>query len=75
MVKTPYKFSLMLPTLSPAATLAVFEDTARGHNELFHGKAIKARDEAHLFDREVKHIGVNEINNTGSEIVIEVFVY
>ena len=75
MQKIPYTFNLLLPTLSPAANLAVFEDTARGHNELFHGKAIKARDEAHLFDREVKHIGVNEVNNTGSETIIEVFVY
>lgn len=75
MQKIPYTFNLLLPTLSPAANLAVFEDTARGHNELFHGKAIKARSEETLQDREVKHIGVNEVNNTGSETIIEVFVY
>lgn len=75
MQKIPYTFNLLLPTLSPAANLAVFEDTARGHNELFHGKAIKARSEEVLQDREVKHIGVNEVNNTGSETIIEVFVY
>lgn len=75
MQKIPYTFNLLLPTLSPAANLAVFEDTTRGHNELFHGKAIKARSEEALQDREVKHIGVNEVNNTGSETIIEVFVY
>ncbi len=75
MQKIPYTFDLLLPTLSPAATIAVYEDLRAGQNQIYKGRAIKARDLTELSSREVKHIGVNEINNAGSETVIEVFVY
>ena len=74
MQKIPYTFNLLLPTLSPAANLAVFEDTARGHNERNREKEIKAGSEERLQDGKVKHIVDNEVNNTGSETIIEVFV-
>ena len=75
MQKIPYTFNLLLLTLSPAANLAIYEDLRSGQNQIFKGKAIKARDLADVATREIKHIGVNEVNNTGSETVIEVFVY
>ena len=75
MKKIPYKVALMLPTLSPSANLAIYEDDGGKMSQIFKGKAIKARDNAELQEREVKHIGVNEINNSAKETIIEVFIY
>jgi len=80
MTKTPYTLNVLLPTLSPAAVIAIYEETRTDHKELFKGVVIKiARSEEEkilkLRDREVKHIGVNEINKDAQHKTIEVFVY
>ena len=76
MTKTPYTFGLMLPTLSPAAKIAVYEDGKQGFDELYIGTAIKASDNEELLKAEVRHIGINERNKQkeGERPTIEIFV-
>ena len=76
MLKTPYTFGLMLPTLSPAAKIAVYEDGQQGFDEIYIGTAIKARDNEELLKAEVRHIGINERNKQkeGERPTIEIFV-
>ena len=73
MKKIPYTMALLLPTLSPVANIAVFED-GQQMKTIYLGKAIKAAG-AGLDEREVKHIGVNEVTNVGNGTTIEIFVY
>ncbi len=76
MTKQPYTYGLLLPTLSPAAKIAVYEDAQMGFDELYKGTAIKSRDRDDLLSREVKHIGINERNKLkdGDRPLIEIFV-
>ena len=76
MTKQPYIFGLLLPTLSPAAKIAVFKETKSHYETLFEGKAIKARDVAGLLEVEVRHIGINERyeQKAGERPTIEIFV-
>lgn len=73
MKKIPYTMALLLSTLSPVANIAVFED-GQQMKTIYRGKAIKAAG-AGLGEREVKHIGVNEVTNVGNGTTIEIFVY
>lgn len=83
MTKKPYAFALLLPTLSPAAKIAVYEDGGglqdgeTGFKELYAGIAIKSKERADLLSREVKHIGINERNKLkdGGRPLLEIFVY
>ena len=76
MTKQPYTYGLLLPTLSPAAKIAVYEDAQMGFDELYKGTGIKSRDRDDLLSREVKHIGINERNKLkdGDRPLIEIFV-
>ncbi len=76
MTKQPYTYGLLLPTLSPAAKIAVYEDAQMGFDELYKGTAIKSRDRDDLLSREVKHIGINERNKLkdGDRPLLEIFV-
>lgn len=76
MTKQPYTYGLLLPTLSPAAKIAVYEDAQMGFDELYKGTAIKSRDRDDLLSREVKHIGINERNEIkdGERPLLEIFV-
>lgn len=76
MNKIPYTYDLLLPTLSPAAKIAVYEDGQFGFDTVFEGTAIKSRDIAELMKAEVRHIGVNERNKQkeGDRPTIEIFV-
>lgn len=76
MTKQPYTYGLLLPILSPAAKIAVYEDAQMGFDELYKGTAIKSRDRDDLLFREVKHIGINERNKLkdGDRPLIEIFV-
>lgn len=73
MKKIPYTMALLLPTLSPVANIAIFED-GREMKTLYRGKAIKAQG-AGLDDREVKHIGVNEVTAKENGVTLEIFLY
>lgn len=78
MKKTPYTMALLIPTLSPAAIIAVFDE--RGAvlpfpDPIYKGKAIKARDNDDLLRREVKHIGINEVTDKAAGATIDIFVY
>ena len=70
MTKIPYTLSLLLPTLSPAAEITIYDDS-RVRKILFSGRVVKAAKEGELLDREVKHIGFNET----ALKTIDVFVY
>lgn len=76
MTKQPYTYGLLLPTLSPAAKIAVYEDAQMGFDELYKGTAIKSRDRDDLLSRKVKHIGINERNKLkdGDRPLLEIFV-
>lgn len=76
MTKQPYTYGLLLPTLSPAAKIAVYEETHTGFDELYKGVAIKSRDCDDLLSREVKYIGINERNKLkdGDRPLLEIFV-
>lgn len=76
MNKTPYTYDLLLPTLSPAAKIAVYVDGEYGFDTVFEGTAIKSRDDEKLMKAEVRHIGINERNRQkeGERPTIEIFV-
>lgn len=76
MKKIPYTYSLLLPTISPAANIAVYEETRAGFNELYKGVAIKSKDCDDLLSREVRHIGINERNKqkSGDRPLLEIFL-
>lgn len=76
MTKTPYTYALLLPTISPAAKIAVYEDGQMGFDTIYTGTAIKSRDVAGLLDAEVRHIGINERNalKQGERPTMEIFV-
>lgn len=76
MEKIPYTYALLLPTLSPAANIAIYEDGQMGFDELYKGVAIKSRDRADLLSCEVRHIGINERNKLkdGDRPLLEIFV-
>ena len=76
MTKTPYTYALLLPTLSPAAKIAVYEDGEMGFDELYTGVAIKSKDRDDLLSREVRHIGINERNKLkdGDRPLLEIFL-
>ena len=76
MTKQPYIFGLLLPTLSPAAKIAVFTESKAGFNTVYAGTAIKARDVTGLSEMEVRHIGINERceQKAGERPTIEIFV-
>lgn len=71
MKKTPYTLSLLVPTLSPAANINIYED-GRTIEPLFSGHTVKMRDHQELMDREVKHIHFKKEKDT---IFFEIFVY
>ncbi|MCM1218070.1 MAG: hypothetical protein NC548_26590 [Lachnospiraceae bacterium] len=73
MEKLPYTYALLLPTLSPAAKIAVYEDTQIEFNELYRGTAVKSKDRTDILSREVRHIGINELKN-GERPTLEIFV-
>ena len=75
MKKTPYTMALLLPTLSPVANIAVIEDGSRNQTTIYRGKAIKAQGVTGLLEREVKHIGVNELTAKENGVTVEIFVY
>lgn len=78
MKKIPYTLDLLLPTLSPAANIALYDeaDAVLPFPEpIYKGKAIKAKDNAALLKKEVKHIGVNEITKAAAGATIEIFLY
>ncbi len=76
MKKIPYTYALLLPTLSPAAKIAIYIDGEMGLDELYKGVAIKSRDREDLLSCEVRHIGINERNKlkNGESPLIEIFV-
>lgn len=76
MTKQPYTYALLLPTLSPAAKIAIYEEAQMGFDELYTGVAIKSKDREDLLHREVKHIGINERNKLkdGDRPLLEIFV-
>lgn len=77
MNKIPYIYALLLPTLSPAANIAIYEEGKTGFDELYKGVAIKSKDNAELLSREVKHIGINERNKLkdGERPLLEIFIH
>ena len=80
MKETIYTLGALLPKLSPVATVAIYKDGGDHYTELAKEKTIKLirsneDDIKKLLSREIKHIGVNEINNSTKETIIEVFIY
>lgn len=83
MTKQPYTYALLLPTLSPAAKITIYEDGGgqqdeeADFNELYAGAAIKSKERDDLLSREIKHIGINERNKLkdGDRPLLEIFVY
>ena len=76
MTKQPYTYDLLLPTLSPAAKIAVYTAEQSGYNTVFEGTAIKSRDISELMKAEIRHIGINERRKQkeGERPTIEIFV-
>lgn len=80
MKETIYTLGVLLPKLSPVATVAIYKDGGNHYTELAKEKTIKLirsneDDIKKLLSREIRHIGINEINNSTKETIIEVFIY
>lgn len=72
MEKIPYTLQLLLPTLSPAARIVIYEE-GRQMEPIFKGQVIKAADNKQLLEREIKHIGLCEVQKAIP--MLEIFVY
>ena len=75
-----YTLGALLAKLSPIATVAIYKDGGDHYIELAKEKTIKLirsneDDIKKLLSREIRHIGVNEINKNSKNITVEVFVY
>lgn len=77
MTKIPYTYELLLPTISPAVNIVIYEDGQMGFDELYKGVAIKTKFRADLLSREVRHIGINERNKlkNNERPLLEIFVW
>ncbi len=80
MKKQPYTYALLLPTISPAEKIAIYEDGGGQQgkfNELYKGIAIKSKECRDLLSCEIKHIGINEYNKLkdGERPLLEIFLH
>ena len=73
MEKIPFTFATLLPTISPAAQIAVYEaEQKKGLEELYRGVAIKARDNEKVMASEVRLINMAAVPD--SVPLLEIYV-